>query len=206
MDEAGETVTSIKVGKDWKFKVEVSAGNEIPRSRRENAALMEKLFSQGLLGDPDDLDIREQYLLAQDIPNARAFIAIQKRKQAELEKNPPKVDYTSLFTDKDMASGISDFIDSLEYNSEARDFILQELGIPVSKTKTDTVETAPAQTVTSKADVKEVATLAPNKVTNNPAEQADKQEIAAAMIDQEKGADEQIDVTEEVTNEIPERR
>lgn len=184
LDDCGRVIQQIKTDPTWKFKVEVTAGNEIPRSRRENAMLMEKLYTNGTLGDQNDLDIKEQYLLAQDIPNARAFIAIQKRKQEELLNNPPKIQLTDVLQDPNVSKAVSDFIKALEFNSSARDKVLETLGFTVEEASTDTLETAPVQAVASKADIKEVTAIEPNNASDNPAKQAGQQDLAAAMIDQ----------------------
>lgn len=186
LDKAGKIVQQIKVNKDWKFRVEVVAGTEIPRSRRENSMLIERLYNSGQLGDPNDLDIREQYLKSLDVPNYRAFIQVQKRKQEELMKNPPQIKVEDVMQDPNLSKATSDFIKVLEFNSAARDKVLEILGFSPEESGTDTLETAPVQSVASKADIKEVTALEPNNASENPEKQANAQDLAGAMIDKEK--------------------
>ena len=72
--------------------------------------------------------------------------------------------------------------DKLQGFSDAQKALLQRMGLPVD---VDTLDRAPIQDVTSKADVKEVALLAPVTISRNPAQQNTGQEMAAKVVDEE---------------------
>jgi len=192
LNKAGQAIKTINLDKNWKFKVEVVAGTEIPRSRREASQLVERLYAGGILGDPQDLDVKEQYLRALDVPNYRAFIQIQRQKQKEQEANPPRVDLQQILQDPNISKGVSDFIKSLQFNSPAREQVLEEIGLNPA---TDTIETAPVQSIASKADVKEVVNMSPTNASDDPVKAMDAQDISSAMFDQQHNKG--------VKNEIP---
>ena len=81
-------VKNLQVGE---FGVEIVAGTEVPRSRSEQAQLMTQLVSQGMLGDMNNLEIKEQYFRAIDLPNYRAIMDVLKKQQEAANKamSPP---------------------------------------------------------------------------------------------------------------------
>ena len=82
-NEALEVAKTIILNKDWKYSIEVIAGIEIPRSRKELAITMERIFTSGMLNPNADVDLTEQYLKALDIPNYRAIIQLLRQKQQQ---------------------------------------------------------------------------------------------------------------------------
>lgn len=92
-----------------KFEIEITAGTEVPRSKSETAALMQNLMQQGLLGDISDLDIREQYFRALDLPNYRAFMNVLRDKQKNMTQAPlPNTDKITVGF-KDLPVAAQDF-------------------------------------------------------------------------------------------------
>ena len=179
-NEAGKTVKTLKVNPDWKFCVEVTAGTEIPRSRRENAALTQQLYSNGVLGDPQQTDTKEKLLTAIDYPHRREVIAELKKKDEVAAQTPPSLTFIQVLQNPELAKGVGDILKSLQGYSKATGEILQTIGLSPDP---DTMETAPVQHITSKAAVEDVSAITPSKISPNPQEAAKGQEIAAAIID-----------------------
>ena len=94
-DDVVKQITDLSAGQ---YIVDVVAGTEVPRSRAEHASLIERLYRAGDLGDMSDLDIKEQYFRALDLPNYRAFIQILKKKRDEDLKSPPMPPQIEKFT------------------------------------------------------------------------------------------------------------
>jgi hypothetical protein len=162
LSEAGKTVKTIKINPDWGFKVDVIAGTEIPRSRRENATLMDSLYKDGVLGDPEDIDVKEQYLRAIDVPNNRAIVTLLKRKS---QVPIPMPSLEMILSNRDMAVALAEILKGLQGFSGAKQQILKALKLIED---TDKLDTAPVQEITSKADVKDVAAVAPDVISDDP--------------------------------------
>lgn len=97
LNEAGETIKEIKKHPDISFEVDIVAGTEIPRSRTENAQLMERIATSGIL-ETMDLDLLEAYLRAIDLPNYREVINITRKKREEVQPQmPPAEKINGLF-------------------------------------------------------------------------------------------------------------
>ena len=176
LNEAGEIIQAMKVDKNWKYRVEVSAGTDIPRSRKENAAFIDKLATAGVL-DLKDPDILEMYLKANDVQNYRAYSKMSKKKQEEAQKKNPQA--KEILQNPVLTKSISDFIDSLKYNSAARSQILTAMGLDGA---TDKLDTAPAQEVSSKADVKDVVAMSPEVASKEPQKAEQSQIIGTHII------------------------
>uniref|UniRef100_A0A6M3JYT3 Portal protein n=1 Tax=viral metagenome TaxID=1070528 RepID=A0A6M3JYT3_9ZZZZ len=184
-DEAMKVISTFKVDPSWKFKVKVVAGTEIPRSRRENAMITEKLFSMGVFGDLQDIDSLELYLKSLDFPNYRAIIDLKKKKMEQAAKNPATIpEITQILLNPMLSKSFSEIMKSLEYNSKAKEQLLQQIGlIP----QIDKLEDAPIQTIASKADIKEVVAMTNNAVSNNnPAANEQGRIIAGTILEEEK--------------------
>jgi hypothetical protein len=180
-DKAGKAVHMIEVSPNWKFQVKVIAGNDIPRTRRENATVVSNLFNSGVLGDPQDIDLKEQYLKALDIPNYREFIAISRKKQDELAKAPPKPMYMQILSDPNQSKAASDMLKALEFNSGAKAEFLAQLGFQAQAV--DKITDAPAQSIVSKSDVATTATAVPEVISNDPKLADESQKVTAAIMD-----------------------
>ena len=165
LTEAGEAAKTIKLNRDWKFSVEVVAGTEIPRSRRETANLMNQLFANGTLTNSQiDLDVLEMYLKSIDMPNYRSIIKELKRKR-DTTPAPKMPRIEVIMQSKEMMQGFADMIKGMGGFSQAIGAVLQGVGlIPEADTLTD----APIQSVTAKSGVEKVASVVPSKVSNDP--------------------------------------
>lgn len=180
----GNDLQEIVIGQDWEFKVEVTSGTDIPRTRKENAFLVDKMFNAGILGDPQDINVKEAYLRSQDIPNYQAFISLQKAKDEQIANNPPKSDIQQILMDGIKAKAFADVINALKGNNKARSEILTAVGLSPD---IDTIESAPVQELTNKGDIKELVAIAPDKISKDPITAQIGQSSAAAVIDTKTG-------------------
>jgi len=149
-NDAGMVVKKIVQNPDWKFQVEVTAGTEVIRSRHETAAIIDKLYAEGKLGNPDDLDIKELYFNAIDLPNRRAIIQLLRQKLEEAK--PPRAAYDDTEYMKAFASEFKE----LDGFTQARRALLRANDLPDSP---DGLADAPIQSITNRGDTMEVATV-----------------------------------------------
>ena len=173
--DAQNVAREIVINPDWKYTIEVVAGTEIPRSRKELAFTMERIFTSGMLNTNQDIDILEQYLKALDIPNYRAICTMLRGKQQAQIENQAPIDFRSVFTNPDLSKSFGEIIKSLEGFSKAKGQILASLGLDASP---DTFATAPVQDMTSKTSASDIATIIPEKVSENPVVALEGQENA----------------------------
>lgn len=174
-----QTEEPIEFKEDWEFSVEVSAGTEIPRTRRENVKLMDQLIDRGII-DLKDVDMIEMYLRAQDIPNYRVIVDLirERRKQQEEQENSPESNnWTELMKNPDAAKSISEFIKAISGYSKAKQMILNEIGLDSEPGKLDD---SPAQELTKESDVAEVVTMNPGIVSSDPIAQQNAYNAAVA--------------------------
>lgn len=183
INDAFKVADTIKINPKWQFCVEVVAGTEIPRNRRETAQIAEVYYDKGLLGDPQDIDTKELLLKSQDIPNYREIIANMRKKQDIKAQNPPSVNIQDILMSPDLSKSFADIIKSLQYNSTARGQILESVGLIGA---VDKLDTAPAQTVFSKANVSDVAVTVPDIISDKPDNKDRGEVVSAALIDQQK--------------------
>ena len=174
-DEAMRLAQEIVLNPDWEYKIEVVAGVEIPRSRKELSYLMEKIFTSGMLNTNQDIDLLEMYLRSLDIPNYRAVISLLRQKQQAQASQDVPIDLKSIFINPNLSKAFADIIKSLEGFSKAKGQILESLGLDASP---DTFNSAPVQSITSKSSATDIATILPEKVSNNPIEQVEGQQNA----------------------------
>lgn len=176
-DEAMNLAQEIVLNNDWQYKIEVVAGVEIPRSRKELSFLMEKIFTSGMLNTNQDIDLLELYLRSLDIPNYRAVIQLLRQKQQAQASQDVPIDLKSIFLNPNLSKAFADIVKSLEGFSKAKGQILNSLGLDASP---DTFNSAPVQTITSKSSATDIATIIPSKVSENPIQQAEGEENAVA--------------------------
>lgn len=176
-DEAMNLAQEIVLNEDWQYKIEVVAGVEIPRSRKELSYLMEKIFTSGILNTNQDIDLLELYLRSLDIPNYRAVIQLLRQKQQAQASQDVPIDLKSIFLNPNLSKAFADIIKSLEGFSQAKGQILNSLGLDASP---DTFNSAPVQTITSKSSATDIATIIPSKVSENPVQQIEGEENAVA--------------------------
>ena len=176
-DEAMNLAQEIVLNEDWKYKIEVVAGVEIPRSRKELSYLMEKIFTSGILNTNQDIDLLELYLRSLDIPNYRAVIQLLRQKQQAQASQDVPIDLKSIFLNPNLSKAFADIVKSLEGFSKAKGQILTSLGLDASP---DTFNSAPVQTITSKSSATDIATIIPSKVSENPQQQIEGEENAVA--------------------------
>lgn len=178
LSEEGEALKTIFTNKDWKFRVEVVAGTDIPRSRREIADIMNKLV-QGQIIDVKDIDVLEMYLRSQDMPNYRALISLIKNKQEEAAKLPPSMPKVEdILKNKDLAMAFADILKGLTGHDQAIQQILKAMGLVETP---NTIETTPVDQITAKSQVVDVASVSPNKISSNP-QVAETQNVAATKV------------------------
>ena len=163
--ELGQIAKTIVMKSDWEYKVDVIAGTEIPRSRKELANLIDKLYTGGVLTTGQDLDILELYLKSIDMPNYRAFINLLRQKQEQAKQNKPIIDIRAILENKDLSSNLKAISDALDGFSKAKGQLLSSIGL---NDKTDTLEDAPIQEVTAKSEVSDIAVAVPEKISDNP--------------------------------------
>ena len=176
-DEAMNLAQEIVLNSDWQYKIEVVAGVEIPRSRKELSYLMEKIFTSGILNTNQDIDLLELYLRSLDIPNYRAVIQLLRQKQQAQASQDVPIDLKSIFLNPNLSKAFADIVKSLEGFSKAKGQILNSLGLDASP---DTFNSAPVQTITSKSSATDIATIIPSKVSENPQQQIEGEENAVA--------------------------
>lgn len=176
-DEAMNLAQEIVLNEDWKYKIEVVAGVDIPRSRKELSYLMEKIFTSGILNTNQDIDLLEMYLRSLDIPNYRAVIQLLRQKQQAQASQDVPIDLKSIFLNPNLSKAFADIVKSLEGFSKAKGQILNSLGLDASP---DTFNSAPVQTITSKSSATDIATIIPSKVSENPQQQIEGEENAVA--------------------------
>lgn len=174
-DEAMRLAQEIVLNPDWEYKIEVVAGVDIPRSRKELSYLMEKIFTSGMLNTNQDIDLLEMYLRSLDIPNYRAVISLLRQKQQAQASQDVPIDLKSIFLNPNLSKAFADIIKSLEGFSKAKGQILSELGLDSSP---DTFNSAPVQSITSKSSATDIATILPEKVSNNPIQAVEGQQNA----------------------------
>lgn len=184
-DEAMNLAQEIVLNNDWQYKIEVVAGVEIPRSRKELSYLMEKIFTSGILNTNQDIDLLEMYLKSLDIPNYRAVIQLLRQKQQAQASQDVPIDLKSIFLNPNLSKAFADIIKSLEGFSKAKGQILNSLGLDANP---DTFNSAPVQTITSKSSATDIATIIPSKVSENPQQQIEGEENAVADKLLKKGA------------------
>lgn len=166
VNEAGEAVRTIKMSEDWEFCVEVSAGTAVPRTRKEQALLMDGLIEKGII-NINDIDFVEQYLKAQDIPNYRMLVKLLRNKQAEAaerSQDPESRNWKEMMKNPEIAKVAADFMKAISGYPLAQQQILTEIGLPANPGKLDTT---PVSEITSQSDVAEVATMA-NIISEDP--------------------------------------
>lgn len=178
-DEAQNVAQTIMLNRDWKYTIEVVAGTEIPRSRKELAMTMERIFTSGMLNVNQDVDLLEQYLKALDIPNYRAIIQLlrQKQQQAQDQQAQSQMNIQTVLLDQNLSKNFAEIFKGLEGFSKAKGQILSYLGLDAS---TDTFTSAPVQSITSKSSATDIATVVPSKISSNPEVQVEGQDNAVA--------------------------
>jgi hypothetical protein len=149
-DDAGMVVDKMLQNPDWKFQVEVTAGTEVARTRKENAMVIDKLYNEGKLGDPNDPDVLDIYFTAIDLPNRRALVQFIKGKQEA--KKPPRPAYD----DTEYMKALAPLLKDLEGFTSAKQALLRANDLP---DKIDGVADAPIQSITNRGDTMEVANL-----------------------------------------------
>lgn len=164
LNEALETVKSIKLNDKFKFKVDCVAGTEIPRSRRETADLTDRISVNPIM-QSGNLELIDLYLTAQDFPNRRALIKVLREQSEEKANNPPKLTLDKVLMSADIGKNVADIFKSLTGYSAAQGQLLSSVGLDPA---TDTITTAPAQQVTAKTSATEIAMVAPQQVSPNP--------------------------------------
>lgn len=185
VDEASGAVQELKIKPEWEFCVKVTAGTDIPRSRKENAVIIQQLFTAGVLGDPQATETKEKLLKAIDLPNWREFISELKKKDEQAAKAPPELPFHTVLKNPDLSNAIGGLIKNLDGYGDAIKQILEFMGLGGEPA---TLEETPAKDLFSKSKLEEMVVVAPDKVSDDPAKAAEAQ-VRAAQIINKKEAD-----------------
>ena len=163
LGDDGNIARVIEINPDWKFQVEIVSGSEIPRSRKENAAVVSELYASGKLGNPDDLELKELVFNSIDLPNKRAFLELLKKQEESKPKTVP------IFDDTSYMKAVTDAVKSLASEGfiDAGRALLKANGLPDT---TESILTAPIREVTSKSNASEVQMLRTRAGENPQAE------------------------------------
>ena len=178
LNRAGQVCKTIKINSNWQFRCEVTDGTEIPRSRRETAALTDKVAEvMAKITDPDWLEL---YLRNIDFPNYRAIIQLARSKQKQQASR--KYSIQDIILNPTLSKNLSDVITSLDKAGMTADIalILKNLGLTGV---IDNAENTPIADMASKADLKDVLATTKGKISNNPQVDQQGREISGAIID-----------------------
>ena len=160
INQAGQIVKEIQMSEDWKFKVEVSSGTEIPRSRRESARLIDEIAANPIM-QSGNIPMIRLYLTAKDVPNKNAIIDMLEKQQKQAKDNPVPLKQ-QLLANPALLTAIGQFIKDIAGYPNAQGAILKEIGYDGT---TGTVTSLPASEVTSKSSVKDLAIIAPAQIS-----------------------------------------
>jgi hypothetical protein len=167
-DKQGQQVEQIVFNEDWQFDIDVIAGTEVPRTRRENALLYDKMLLNGVFDKIQDPDLLEMYLRCQDIPNYRAIVQLMKQKQdekAKQEESSEANNFKSIIKNPVIAKSFLDFFKAIEGYPAAKQQILGLIGLQNTPGRLDNT---PISDTTRQGDIIQAATLAPQIVSDNP--------------------------------------
>ena len=177
--DAKQAANKIRINPNWEFCVEVTAGVDIPRSRKENAQIVGKLYVDGVLGDPQKTDTKEKLLKAMDVPHWREYVADMRRKDEEAAKAPPELPFHTVLQNPELAKSVGELIKNLNGYGGSIKKILDFMKLDGSP---DTLEETPAKDLFSKSSLEEMVVIAPDKVSDDPAKAAEAQVLAAEII------------------------
>lgn len=163
IDKAGSIARTIKIDPSWRFKVVDTSGTSIPRTRRESARLIEEVIANPIM-QTGDIDMIEMYLRFKDVPNRDMIVDMLRKKQEEAAKTQPTV-LEQLAKNPDLMKAWSDLFKALEGHPNAQGDLLKRAGLDPT---TGTITSLPANLVTSKSQVKDLAIIAPQQVSENP--------------------------------------
>ena len=160
-------IRAIAFNDKWQFKVECSAGTEIPRSRKELADLTNKISVSPVM-QSGDLDLIEMYLTANDYPKRRALMTLLRKKQEDAQQpiNKTAALQRSLSVPQ-TAAAFADVMKALTGFVAAQQAVLRSYGFIG---QADTIIDAPIQTITAKSSVKDIAAIVPGQISREPAQ------------------------------------
>lgn len=183
VNEVGQIVREIKMDPDWSWKIDVSSGTEIPRSRRENAILVDTVLANPIMQN-GSIEMIELYLKSKDFPNWREYVDIIKQQKATAaqQAQDPNVIFKGIMTNPQMLQALGTFIKDLQGYSAAAIATLGKVGLPGI---TDTVISAPIQSITTKSGVKDIAAIAPAQISQNQEQALFGNKIATNIIELE---------------------
>ena len=164
-DEALQSIKTLKFDKNWKYKVSVVAGTEIPRSRKEQANLSDKIIQSGIL-NVKDIDLIELYMQMNDIPQGKAIVNLMRKKQKQASENPQKpIDVLS--ANPELMKAAATFIKAVGDSgfSEAVGQILQKLDL---SNRTNDLTNVPVDKITAKSQAEDIAKIVPQQISSNP--------------------------------------
>ena len=166
INDAGQIVKEIKLNPEWKFKSVVDSGTEIPRSRRENARLVDEVAAAPIM-QSGNIPMIEMYLTAKDFPNRHALINMMEKQQEQAVENAPQgIKLLQQASSKpDILKAWGEFIKDLAGYPNAQGQLLKLLGLDGT---TGTITSLPASEVTSKSSVKDIAIVAPAQISQHP--------------------------------------
>ena len=162
LDEVGKIIKEIKIDPSWKWKVEVTDGTKIPRSRRENARLVDEVAANPIM-QSGNIPMIEMYLKFKDFPNWRAVVDLLKEQQKQAQANPVPM-LKQLTSNPALLQAAGAFFKDLTGYPNAQGQLLKMLGL--DGTAGD-LSSLPASEITSKSQAKDIAIIAPQQVSQD---------------------------------------
>ena len=162
LDEVGKIIKEIKIDPSWKWQVEVTDGTKIPRSRRENARLVDEVAANPIM-QSGNIPMITMYLKFKDFPNWREVVDLLKEQQQQAQKNPVPM-LKQLTSNPALLQAAGAFFKDLTGYPNAQGQLLKMLGL--DGTAGD-LTTLPASEITSKSSVKDVALMTPQQISQD---------------------------------------
>ena len=184
INQAGQITKEIKLDSSWKFKVNVVDGIEIPRSRKENAMLVDQIVASPIMNS-GNIDLIDIYLIAKDFPGRRALVELLKQQKQQAQNK--KWTMQDIMMNPTASKSLSEMIDALAKAGMNADIsaMLKFLGLTG---KPGDLTDTPIEKYTSRSDVKDVSVIAPMPVdATNPQRNLEGKQIAGAIIDLDLG-------------------
>ena len=163
MDAKGNIVNTITLSNDWKFRVEVSSGTEIPRSRKENTLLVDQVLANPIM-QSGNIPAIDMYLTAIDFPNRRAVKDLLEKQQQQAAQHPQPL-LEKIGSNPEMLKAWGEFFKGLSGYPEAQGQLLAKAGLSPAA---GNLSTLPASEITSKSQAKDIAIIAPQQISKEP--------------------------------------
>jgi hypothetical protein len=166
-DNEGNPINQITINEDWQFDIDIISGTEVPRTRKENAMLLDRMLLNGIFEKIQDPDLLELYLKNQDMPNYRAIVQLIKQKQKEksdIENSPESNHFKNIIKNPVISKSFFDFMKSIEGYPAAKQQILEGIGLDSTPARLDN---SPITDTIRQGDLATAATMAPQIISND---------------------------------------